>query len=177
VIGTGSGLATWPEGYCGLPNDDLKMTLENATREGWLAAALALLLVIDLSSLAWFSYVATLRVGGASVSFGGSLTATDAPDGWLGILALFASALVIGDILVHRFSPSTPLPAIESRELTRVVLASAAAVFMALKFLLHLGSVGNLGMGFWLGAVLVTGLVVVTHHARQLASTPAADRR
>jgi hypothetical protein len=158
------------------------MNLQKAIRDGWLAAALAFLLVIDLSTLPWFSYVATLHVGTASVSLGGSLSATDAPDPWLGVLAVIAAVLVIGDVAVSRLSPETPLPAIESRELTRLVLACVAGGFMAIKFLLHLGSVGNLGVGFWFGAALAAALVVVTRDAQHIAAaspkrgtTPAAS--
>ena len=46
------------------------------------------LLVLDLLVLPWFSFGATISVGSATVSIGGSLTAVDAPDAWLGVLAL-----------------------------------------------------------------------------------------
>jgi hypothetical protein len=133
--------------------------------------------VIDLSSLPWLSYVATVRVGTASVSLGGSLTATDAPEAWLGVLAVFSAVLLVGDIAVQRLSPETPLPAIESREMTRLVLACAAAGFMAVKFLLHLGSIGNLGIGFWLGAAMVAALIVVTNRAQKMAALSMRRRR
>jgi hypothetical protein len=125
--------------------------MEKATPAGWLAAGLAFLLVIDPTNLALFSYVATLRVGGATVSLGASLTATDAPDAWLGVLAAIAALLVLDDVVAHRLSPETPLPAQESREMTRFVLASAAYFFMGLKFLLHLESFRTSEPGSGLG--------------------------
>ena len=56
------------------------MSVENVSREDWIIGGLALLLVIDLLFLPWFSVLGRSR-----------LTATDAPDGWLGVLAVLAA--------------------------------------------------------------------------------------
>ena len=144
------------------------MNLDAVRRDDWIVAGLALLLVLDLLILAWFSFGGTVTVGSASISYGGSLTATDSPDGWLGVLAVIAALLVIVDLGLERLSPQTEIPAISgSRVMTRFVLAGAAALFMALKFLFHLGHFSNLGIGFWIGVVLVAALLYFTMQARQ----------
>jgi hypothetical protein len=153
------------------------VNMDNLRREDWIIGGLALLLVIDLLALPWFTF------GGGSVS-GISLpsidfTATDTPDGFLGILAVLAALAINADLAIERFSPDTQLPAIGgSRQTTRLVLAVAAAVFMGLKFLFHLSHFSNLGWGFWIGAVLVGALVFFAMQAHQAAraapSAPAA---
>ena len=154
------------------------MNLDNVRRDDWLVGGLALLLVLDLLILAWFSFGGTVTVGSTSISVGGSLTATDAPDGWLGVLAVIAALLVLVDIAIERLSPQTAVPAIGgSRVTTRFVLAAAAGVFMALKFIFHLGNFSNLGFGFWLGAVLVIALVFVAMQARNAAAGMAPRRQ
>jgi hypothetical protein len=140
--------------------------LDNVTREDWIVGGLAILLLIDLLALPWFS------VGGGSVA-GVSipsvdLTATDTPDGWLGILAVIATLGLLADLAIERLSPQTQVPAIgNSRQMTRFVLAAAAAVFMALKFLFHINHFSDLGFGFWAGAVLVAALLVLAMQAHR----------
>ena len=147
------------------------MNLENVRRDDWIVGGLALLLVLDLLILAWFSFGGTVTVGSTSISVGGSLTATDAPDGWLGVLAVISSLLILADLVIEQVSPQTTVPAIGgSRTATRVVLALATALFMGLKFLFHLGSFSNLGVGFWLGLVLVIALVYFAMQARNANS-------
>jgi hypothetical protein len=136
------------------------MRTDALSKDDYIVGGLALLLVIDLLLLPWFSF----NVGTFSVSF----TATDAPDGWLGILALLAAILVIVDLLIERLSPQTTLPNLGgSRTVTRFWLAGAAAVFMGLKFVFHLGHFSNLGFGFWAGLVLVVLLVIATMRISQ----------
>ena len=48
------------------------------------------LLVLDLLMLPWFSFGATITVGSDTLSIGGSASAVDAPDAFLGVLALMA---------------------------------------------------------------------------------------
>ena len=152
------------------------MNLENVRRDDWIVGGLALLLVLDLLILAWFSFGGTVTVGSTSISYGGSLTATDAPDGWLGVLAVISALLILVDLGIEYISPSTAVPAIGgSRTGTRVVLALATALFMALKFLFHLGHFSNLGVGFWIGLVLLLALVFFALQARN-ATTTAAPR-
>jgi hypothetical protein len=144
------------------------VNLDNVRRDDWIVGGLALLLVLDLLILPWFSLGGTVTVGSASISYGADLTGTDAPDGWLGILAVLASLFVLIDMALERFSPQTQVPAVKgSRVQTRFVLAAAAAIFMALKFIFHLGNFSDLGYGFWLGVILAGGLVYTTMQARQ----------
>ena len=150
------------------------MDLTRVSRDDRILGGVALLLVIDLLFLPWFS------VGGGSVagisipSF--EFTATDAPDGWLGILAVLAAVAVIADLAVERFSPQTQLPAIQnSRTNTRFILAASAAVFLVLKFLFHLSNFSDLGYGFWVAVVLSAAFVYVALQLR--AGGPVLPRR
>ncbi len=100
------------------------------SRDDWIVAGVALLLVIDLLFLPWLT--------ASAFGFTASLTATDAPSGWLGVLAVLAALAVIADLAIERLSSGTQVPAIGgSRATTRFVLAIAVAVFVALKFFLH----------------------------------------
>jgi hypothetical protein len=108
------------------------VNLENVTRDDWIVGGLALVLAIFLLVLPWFD----LSVG----PFSATLTATDDPDGWLGILAVIAALAVVADLAIERLSPQTQLPAMgESRTNTRFILAIVAAGFVALKFLIRPG--------------------------------------
>jgi hypothetical protein len=155
------------------------VNIENVRRDDWIVGALALLLLLDLLILAWFSFGGTVTVGATSISVGGSLTATDAPDGWLGVLAVISSLLILADLVIEQVSPRTAVPAIGgSRTGTRFVLALAAALFMGLKFIFHLGNFSNLGLGFWIGLVLVIALVYFALQARNASSVaPAGTSR
>jgi len=153
------------------------VNVENIRRDDWIVGGLALVLVFDLLVFAWFSLpnTATLTFRGATVAFGGgSLTATDTPDGWLGVLAVLALLALIADLALERLSPQTHVPMIGgSRASTRYALAVLAAACMALKFLFHIGQFSNLGFGFWFGAILAGALVYLATQARQaLPVTP-----
>jgi hypothetical protein len=141
------------------------VNLDNVSRDDWIVGGLALLLAIDLLFFPWFS-VGGGSVGGVSVpSF--DFSGTDDPDGWLGILAVLASLLVVVDLAIERLSPQTEIPAISgSRTMTRFVLAVAAAVFMALKFVFNI-HFSDFGWGFYLGVILVAALVYYNVQARQ----------
>ncbi len=148
--------------------------LEHLTRDDWVIAGVAALLVLDLLALPWFSFGATISVGSDSVSIGGSLKAVDAPDAWLGVLAVLSCAFLITDLAFERLWPETRLPSIASnRETTRYILACVAAGLIGLKFVLHLGRFGELALGFWMGLLLVAGLVALTRRARQATSAAA----
>jgi hypothetical protein len=135
---------------------------EALSRDDWILAGLALLLIIDLLFLPWFS----ISLG----PFSASLTATDAPDGAFGILAVLSAILLIADLGVERLSPQTTLPAINnSRTQTRFVLACVTALFVALKFVFNI-HFSDFGFGFWLAVVLTAGLV---YFALQTRNAPA----
>ncbi len=133
------------------------MNLEKVSRDDWIVGGLALLLVIALLFFPWIS----VSIGPFSATSAG----TGAPDGILGVLALLLAIALLADLAIERFSPQTHLPELGgSRVFTRMVLAIAALVFVALKFVLH---TSNLGWGFWITAIVAIALVVVTVRARQ----------
>lgn len=139
------------------------MNLENVTREDWTVAVLALLLVLDLLFVPWFS----VSVSVGSLIFTASSTAVQAPDGWLGVIAVLASLAVIADLAIERLSPSSRLPAVgSSRASTRFALAIVAAVCVALKFLLHIHFT-YFAAGFYLAVILAAALVYVTLRVSQ----------
>jgi hypothetical protein len=160
-----------------------RLHLERLSREDWILTGVAAALALDLLLLPWFSFGATINVGSESVSIGGSLTAVDAPDAWLGVLAVLACAFLIADLGFERLSPETRLPSIAAdRKTTRYILAAVAAGLIVLKFLFHIGRFGELALGFWLGVLLAAALVALTRRCRQaeveteaLATATSAD--
>lgn len=157
-----------------MENQTRRLHLERLTREDWVIVAVAAVLVFDLLALPWFSFGATISVGSDSVSIGGTLTGVDAPDAWLGVLAVLSCVFLITDLAFERLAPETRLPSIASdRVTTRYILACVAAGLIGMKFLLHLGRFGELALGFWTAVLLVAGLVALTRRARQ----PANDSR
>jgi hypothetical protein len=145
------------------------VNVENVSRDDWILGGVALLLVIDLLFLPWFS----ISVG----PFSSSLTATDSPDGWLGILAVLTAIVLIADLAVDRTSPQTQLPAVNnSRTQTRFIEACVVALFVALKFLFHI-HFDLFGFGFWAGVVLTIALVYLALQARNAGlGTPRRGR-
>jgi hypothetical protein len=132
--------------------------LENVSREQWTVGGVALLLVIDLLFLPWFSI--------SVPPFNVDLTATNAPDGWLGVLGMIAALAVLVDQAMELLAPHVNVPMIGgSRGGTRFYLAVAAAVFVALKFLFHI-HFSIFGFGFWVGIVLTAALVFFTNQQR-----------
>lgn len=156
-----------------------RLHLERFSREDWVLAIVGVVLILDLLVLPWFSFGATINVGSATVSIGGSLTAVDAPDAWLGVLALLSCAFLVADLGFERLSPETRVPSIASdRKTTRYVLAYVAAGLIALKFLFHIGRFGELALGFWLAVLLVGALVALTRRSREVTGavpSPAAE--
>jgi hypothetical protein len=159
-------------------NQVRRLHLERLSGEDWVLGGLAIALVLDLLVLPWFSFGATISVGSATVSIGGSLTGVDAPDAWLGVLALLSCAFLAADLGFERLSPQTRLPSIAAdRETTRYVLACVSAALIAAKFVFHLGRFGELALGFWLAVLLAGALVALTRRNREArrAPSPAAS--
>ncbi len=128
--------------------------MENVNREDWILGGLALLLVIDLLFLPWFS------VGPFDLNATGSL------DGWTAVLAVLAAIALIVDLAIERLSPQTTIPALSgSRAHTRFVLACVTAGFVVLKFVLHI-HFSYFGFGFWAAVVLTAALVFIALQAR-----------
>jgi len=131
---------------------------DSVSRDDWILGGVALLLIINLLALPWFS----ITFG----PFSATLTATDAPDGWLGILAVLSAVVLIADLGIERFSPGTALPNIGgSRTQTRFVLACVTALFVVLKFLFHI-HFSDFGIGFYAGIILTAALVWVAYQMR-----------
>jgi hypothetical protein len=148
------------------------MKFEQIRRDDWILGGVALLLAIALLFLPWFD----LSVGPVSVTS----TATGAPDGWLGVLAVLAALALVADLGIERLSPATRIPALAgSRAATRVALAGAAALFVALKFLFHI-HFSLFGFGFWASVVLTIALVATAIRARDAEAvapvSPVAPR-
>jgi hypothetical protein len=127
------------------------MSLEKLSRRDMQIGIAGVVLIVSLLAFPWFS-----------VSFG-PITVTDAatgnPDGWLGVLALIATVALVADLGLERFRPDLTVPGLPGgREMTRRVLAVAAAAFLALKFLLHI-HFSWFGWGFYVDVVATVALV------------------
>jgi hypothetical protein len=136
--------------------------LASFSREEQILAGIAVVLAVDLLFLPWF------EIGVASFSF--STTATQNPDGWLGVLGVLAALALIADLAIERLSPHTHVPSIPGgRPATRFLLASAAAGCVALKFLFHI-HFSLFGAGFWIAAALSVALVVLASRLGQISA-------
>ena len=126
------------------------MRFDALSRDDRIVGGLALLLAIDLLFLPWWSVFA----------YSGS--ATSAPDGWVGTLAMLAVLVVLADLLIERLSPQTTLPNLGgSRTATRFRLAVVAAALVAFKFVLNV-NFSYFGFGFYAAVVLSAALVFAT---------------
>jgi hypothetical protein len=152
------------------------MDLNKFSRDELILAGAALLLAIDLLFLPWFSYSSSFTVLGHSVGGSYSLTGTDAPDGWLGVIGVLAALALVADLAVERLG-NAQLPSIGgSRGTTRLALAGLAVVCVALKFLFNI-HFSLFGFGFWAAAVLAIAMVVATlriHETEAAAPPPVA---
>ncbi len=147
------------------------MNLDAVRRDDWVLGGVALLLVIDLLFLPWFD----VSIGPISVTS----TATGAPDGWLGVLAVLAALALIADLAVERLSPQTRIPTVGgSRAATRLALAGITALFVVLKLLFHV-HFSLFGVGFWGAVVLTAALVLLSAKAHRgeavVISRPASS--
>jgi hypothetical protein len=140
-------------------NGEGAVDLTKVRRDDWILAGVALVLAIDLLFFPWFD----ISVGPFSVS----TTATGAPDGFFGVLALLVTIALIADLAVERLSPQTRLPALGgSRGSTRFALAVATAVLLAVKFILNI-HFDLFSWGFYLAVLLTVALVFLTLQARR----------
>jgi len=139
----------------------------NFKREDLIIGGIALLLIIDLIFLPWYSESFSAGPFSASVSVVG----TDAPDGFAGILSLIGAIAVLGEVLVRNLASGVQIPAVGgSTATTRLILAGVAAGFALLKMILQIGHLGDWGFGFWLGLVLCVGLLFVSLQGRNAAA-------
>jgi hypothetical protein len=136
------------------------VNLDKATRD-WIIAGLALLLIISLFFFPWFD----LASGPVCSLVSCTRSATGAPDGWLGILAVLGAIALIADVGIEQFSPQTVIPSVAGgRSATRLILAAITAGFVALKFLFHI-HFSYFGWGFYLSVVITAGLVFLALQA------------
>lgn len=133
------------------------MNLATVSRDDKIVLGVVVVLLIDLIAFPWFS-----------PGFGVTLTATDAPDSFFGILGVLGVIALLADVAVPLFAPETQLPVIGgSRQTTRTALVALVAVALALKFLLQISHFSDLGWGFWLAAILLGVLVWGALQARR----------
>ncbi len=107
-----------------------------------------ILLLIGLLAFPWYSVSAFgFTVTGTATQYDGS---------WAAILGLVILIALLAAIAVRRFTsavlPDLPVP----WSAAELYAAIAVAVFVAIKFLSH---VGNFGWGFYVDVVLTIGLV------------------
>jgi hypothetical protein len=147
------------------------VNLDKATRD-WIIAGLALLLIISLLFFPWFD----LASGPVCSLVSCTRSATGAPDGWLGILAVLAAIVLIVDVGIEQFSPQTVVPSVAGgRSATRLILAAIVAGFIVLKFLFHI-HFSYFGWGFYLSVVITAALVFLAFQANAdtMPGRPAA---
>lgn len=144
------------------------MDVSKFTREELVLVGVAVLLIVDLLLLPWFD----ISIGIGSFKVSATSSATGAPDGWLGVLAVLLSIALVADLALERLG-NVELPAVGgSRAQTRLVLAAVAAGLVGLKFLFHI-HFSLFGFGFWAGIVLAGALVVAAARARDALGSPA----
>lgn len=142
--------------------EGLEQQPEKLTRNDWIVIAVGLLLAIDLIFFPWLE---TSETAGENTVMT-TTPATGGPKPILGVLAVLAVLVIFADLLLERRMPATGIPAIAgSRATNRVVLALAAALFIVLKFLLHI-SFSQFRWGFYFSLVLAAAFLFVTLAAR-----------
>jgi hypothetical protein len=126
-----------------------------------ITGASGILLLIGLLAFPWYSVsVFGISVTGTAVQYDGS---------WAAILGLIVLIALLGTIAVRRFT-STKLPDLPiSWSAAELYAAFVVALFIAIKFLSH---IGNFGWGFYVDVLLTIGLV---YGAVQLTRDAPAD--
>jgi hypothetical protein len=126
-----------------------------------ITGAAGILLLIGLLAFPWYS------VSGFGVTVTG--TALQYDGAWAAILGLIVLIALLGTIALRSFT-STQLPDLPiSWSAAELYAAIAVAVFIAIKFLSH---IGNFGWGFYVDVLLTIGLV---YGAVQLTRDAPAD--
>ena len=121
-------------------------------RDDWIVGGLAALLLIALLAFPWWT-----RMPAASGSAVQEVRpAVQAPYAWAALIAILALAWLLFDLGMQRFLPDKKIPTLRDGRTTRFVMALVAAVFVAVKLLLHLS---NLAWGFVFAVVLALALV------------------
>lgn len=131
--------------------------MDKLSREDAMVLGGGILLFIGLLAFPWYSVA------------GFSLVATDSPYSIWGVLALILTIVVVLDLALARFSPSTAIPTTQfGRDWTRVGLVGLAVLFLFIKFIDH---VGSFGWGFFFDVVLLAIVAVGAVFTAQGRST------
>jgi phosphoglycerol transferase MdoB-like AlkP superfamily enzyme len=128
-----------------------------------ITGAAGILLLIGLLAFPWYSVSAFgITVTGTAMQYDGS---------WAAVLGLIVLIALLGTIAVRRFT-STQLPDLPiSWSAAELYAAIAVAVFVAIKFLSH---IGNFGWGFYIDVLLTIALVYGAVQLGSEASTSSA---
>jgi hypothetical protein len=122
-----------------------------------------ILLLIGLLAFPWYSVSAFgITATGTAVQYDGS---------WAAILGLIVLIALLGTVAIRSFT-STELPDLPiSWPTAELYAAIAVAVFIAIKFLSH---IGNFGWGFYIDVLLTIGLVYGAVQLTRDAATNSA---
>ena len=160
------------------------MSRPSLGRSEAILAVLAALLIFALLDFAWFDFSYTPVVRGQAVPGLGrpiyptaTATATQSPDGLLGVLAIAAALALLIDLgLEWRWPEIEPPYARWSRGRARTFLAGVIAAILAVKFLLHVDFTGyqSFSWGFYADAAIAGALLAVALWAQRMTSIPAA---
>ena len=122
-----------------------------------------LLLVIGLLAFPWFSVSAG--------PFTATAVATSSTGGIWAVLALIVLVVVIIDLLLARWSPTTTVPTSQlGREKTRMVAVGVVVVLMIIKLISH---TGNYGWGFFVDVIVLVVVAAGAWLNAQRTSTPS----
>jgi hypothetical protein len=160
------------------------MNRVSARQDEGILAGLALLVVVALLEFPWFDFsytpvVPTHSIPGLArpIYPTTTATATQSPDGWLGALAVAIALVLLLELGLRSLRPELGLPRAQSRDTTRVVLASLVLALLGLKFVLHVDFTGyqSFAWGFYADGAAVAALLAIAVSARRMTSTPAAS--
>jgi hypothetical protein len=161
------------------------MNRVSAGRDEGILAGLALLLIVALLEFPWFDFsytpvVPTHSIPGLARPIYPTTTAaaTQSPNGWLGVLAVAVTLVMLLELGLRWLRPGLGLPRItQSRDTTRLVLASLVLALLGLKFVSHIDFTGyqSFAWGFYADVAVVAALLAVAVNARRMTSTPAAS--
>ncbi len=138
------------------------MDFSKLSRNDWMVGGGGILLIIDILAFPWH----------ANGPF--SLTGTDTPGAIWAVLALLVTLVVVIDLTLERFSPSTVIPTTQlGRAMTRTAAAGVAVVLVLFKLILPSHGTDFLGWGFYVGILLAVVVVVGAWMNAQGGSTAA----
>jgi hypothetical protein len=136
------------------------------SREDLMVFGGGVVLFIGLLAFSWYSI--GLGVAGLSVD----RTAIQSPYAIWGILALIVTVLIVADLALARFSPTTQIPTTQlGRDMTRFAACGLLLLFLFIKFIAH---VGDFGWGFFVDVIFAIVVSVGAWYIAQGKSTPVS---